>query len=382
VTIDVRGEPTALAFGAGSLWVANGESRYVDQIDPGTNRVVNQLEVGNASRGIAADFGALWVTSAIDGAVRRIDLADADVSGPIPVGANPTAIAAGAGAIWVASEEAGTVTRLDPRTGEVVKAIPVGNGPSAVAVGAGAVWAVNRPDGTVSRIDPRTNRVTWAVGVGGPDPAAIAAADAGLWVAGGSAGTVTRIDPDSPREVERIDVESSASAVAIADGAVWASAVAPPESHRGGTLRVLAPVSASAGVPIDWLNQQAYDFNTAQQVSLAYDGLVGYRRTGGAAGATLTGALATDVPRPSGDGRTYVFALRPGLRYSDGTPVRPEDFRASMERFLHVTRNNPGSGRSTRASSAPSGARSAEEQAATCQQASRPIRMRERSRST
>jgi YVTN family beta-propeller protein len=336
--IDVGGEPTALAFAAGSLWVANGESRYVDQVDPGSNRVVNRLEVGNASRGIAAGSGALWVTSAIDGAVRRIDLANGGVSGPIPVGANPSAIAAGAGAIWVASEEAGTVTRLDPRTGHVAKAIPVGNGPSAVAVGAGAVWAVNRSDGTVSRIDPRTNAVTWAVGVGS-DPTAIAAGDAGVWVAGD--GAVTRIDPDSPREVERIEVESSASAVAIADGAVWTSAVAPPASHRGGTLRVIAFVDRPETAAIDWLHRDAYIAQSAQLISLAYDGLVAYRRTAGAAGATLVGALATDVPEPSPDRRTYVFTLRQGLRYSDGTPVRPEDFRASIERFLQVTRRKP-----------------------------------------
>ena len=67
VQIDVGGEPTALAFGAGSLWVANGESRSVAQVDPGSNRVVQQLEVGNASRGVAAGFGALWVASAFDG---------------------------------------------------------------------------------------------------------------------------------------------------------------------------------------------------------------------------------------------------------------------------------------------------------------------------
>jgi peptide/nickel transport system substrate-binding protein len=64
---------------------------------------------------------------------------------------------------------------------------------------------------------------------------------------------------------------------------------------------------------------------------------VAYRRVGGAAGATLVGGLATRAPQPSRDGRTYVFTLRPGLRYSDGTPVQPEDFRASMERFLRVT---------------------------------------------
>ncbi len=53
----------------------------------------------------------------------------------------------------------------------------------------------------------------------------------------------------------------------------------------------------------------------------------------------LVGALATRAPPPSGDGRTYVFTLRPGLRYSDGRPVRPEDFRASLERYLRVTRD-------------------------------------------
>jgi YVTN family beta-propeller protein len=333
---EVGGEPTALAFAAGSLWVANGESRTVAQIDPGTNRVTHPLHVGNASRGIAAAGDSLWVTSAIDGAVRRIDLDHATVSRPIPVGANPTAIAAGADAIWVASEEAGTITRLDPRTREVAKVISVGNGPSAVAVGAGAVWVVNRSDGTVSRIDPRTNTVTEVVSVG-PDPTAIAAGDAGVWVAGGSAGTVTRIDRDAPR----VDVESNASAVAVADGKVWTSAVAPPESHRGGTLRVIAFVDKPVSAAIDWLHRDAYIAQSNQLISLAYDGLVAYRRVAGAPGATLVGALAIDVPRPSPDGLTYVFTLRPGLRYSDGTPVRPEDFRASIERFLQVTQRKP-----------------------------------------
>jgi ABC-type transport system substrate-binding protein/DNA-binding beta-propeller fold protein YncE len=340
VQIDVGGEPTALAFARGSLWVANGESRSVAQVDPASNRVVQRLEVGNASRGIAAGFGALWVTSAIDGTVRRIDLANVRVSRAVSVGTSPTAIAAGAGAVWVASEEAGTVTRLEPRTGAVERAINVGNGPSAVAVGAGAVWAVNRPDGTVSRINPRTNKVSGLVSVG-PEPAAVAAADDGVWVAGGTAGTVTRIDPDLPRALERIDVESSASAVAIADGSVWTSAVAPPTSHLGGTLRLAAWVSKPDRAEIDWLHPDAYTAPSYQLSSLAYDGLVAYRRIAGAAGATVVGALATDAPQPSPDGRTYVFALRPGLRFSDGRPVRPEDFRASIERFLQVTRKKP-----------------------------------------
>ncbi len=73
---------------------------------------------------------------------------------------------------------------------------------------------------------------------------------------------------------------------------------------------------------------------------MAYDGLVTYRRAGGAAGSALVANLATDVPEPSPDGRTYVFELRPDIRFSDGSLVQPEDFRSSMERLLRVNGGN------------------------------------------
>jgi DNA-binding SARP family transcriptional activator/ABC-type transport system substrate-binding protein len=340
VDIPVGGEPTAVAFGAGSLWVANGERRTVAQIDPTTNAVVNRLRVGNASRGIAVGAHALWVTSAVDGVVRRIDLGHPEVSHRISVGGNPTAIAAGARAIWVANEEGATVTRLDPRTGSVVKPIQVGNGPSAVAVGAGAVWAVSRADGTLYKIDPHTNVVA-AVSRVGSDPSAVAAGDGGVWVGGGGEGTVLQIDAGTARVRHRFEVKSGVSALALADGAVSVAAVAPPAAHRGGTLRVVRWAASDEKASVDWLERDAYSAASAQITSLAFDGLVAYRRTAGAAGATIVGALATEVPEPRDRGRTYRFTLRPGLRFSNGAPVRPEDFRASIERFLQATRRKP-----------------------------------------
>jgi YVTN family beta-propeller protein len=338
VTIPVGGTPAGLAFGAGSLWVADGDARTVAQLEPGANKVVQRIAVGNAPLGIAAGYGALWVASGVDGSVRRIDLSGDATSRSIPVGSNPTAIAAGAGAIWVASEEAGTVSRIEPRSGAVVRAIHVGNGPSAVAVGEGAVWAVNRQDGTVSRIDPATNAVSWTVGLGG-EPLAVAAGDGAVWVAGGAAGTVTSVDPDAPGVLQRVEAGASPAGVAVADREVWATAAAPPAAHHGGTLRVRYTSIPPNALPIDWLDPAGYNWPTAQLTSLAYDGLVAYRRVGGAAGGTLVGALATSAPQPSPDGRSYVFTVRPGLRYSDGTPVQAGDFRASMERFLQVTRD-------------------------------------------
>jgi YVTN family beta-propeller protein len=339
VTIDVGGAPVALAFGAGSLWVADGESRLVAQVDPGANKVQQRIQVGNAPRALAVADGALWVASGPDASIKRIALERAreSSSGPdsVPLPAKPTAIAAGAGALWVASEEAGTVSRIEPRSGTVGRPIRVGNGPSALAAGEGAVWVVNRHDGTLSRIDPATSAVSWAVGVGS-DPRAVTAGGGAIWVAGGD-GTVARVDPHGPQPVETIDVGSPATAIASAGGRVWTTAGPALATHRGGTLRVLYSEDAPHRLTIDWLTAAGYDWRTAQLTSLAYDGLVAYRRVDGASGTELVGDLATEAPPPSRDGRTYVFTLRPGLRFSDGRPVRPEDFRASLERFLRVT---------------------------------------------
>jgi ABC-type transport system substrate-binding protein/DNA-binding beta-propeller fold protein YncE len=335
VAISVGGAPSALAFSAGSLWVTDGDSRDVVQVAPGANKVVRRVAVGNAPRSVAAAAGALWVVSGVDGSVHRIELGgDGEALRSIPIGAIPTAITAGAGALWVSSEESGTVTRIEPRTGAIVSTINVGHGPGALAVGEGAVWVVNRYDGTLSRIDPTRNAVSGSVGIG-DDPTAVTVGGGSVWVAGGEAGTVARVDPDGPRLLERRKTGSSPSAMAFAGGALWTAATAPQAAHRGGTLRVLVP--AAAGISIDWVDEAGYNPVTAQVTSLVYDGLVAYRRVSGAAGATLVGALATAAPAPTADGRTYSFTLRPGVRYSDGRLVQPEDFRASIERFLHVT---------------------------------------------
>jgi len=283
------------------------------------------------------------VVSGADGDVRRVGLGRPDRSRAIGVGVKASAIAAGAGALWVASEETDTVTRLDPRTGAVVALVNVGHAPSALAVGEGAVWVVNRTDGTVSRIDPDTNSVSWIVGVGN-DPTAVAVGEGAVWVAGGEDGTVARVDPDGPRKAQRFKVGSSPSALAVAGGSVWTAAVAPDTAHRGGTLRVDMPQAEpdKGPVPVNWLQADGYYPYTWLLAGLTHDGLVAYRRVPGSAAGTLVGGLATRPPAPSADGRTYVFTLRRGIRYSDGTPVEPGDFRASMERSLRVVRGSLG----------------------------------------
>jgi hypothetical protein len=71
-----------------------------------------------------------------------------------------------------------------------------------------------------------------------------------------------------------------------------------------------------------------------QMLSVTNDGLVGYRRVGGPLGDTLVPDLAQALPAPASNGLTYTFHLRPGIRYSTGALVRPEDFRRAIERVF------------------------------------------------
>jgi peptide/nickel transport system substrate-binding protein len=64
--------------------------------------------------------------------------------------------------------------------------------------------------------------------------------------------------------------------------------------------------------------------------------LIGYRHADGAAGATLVPYLAEKLPRVSRDGKTYTLVLRPGLKYSNGSPVRASDFRYAIERDFQL----------------------------------------------
>ena len=251
----------------------------------------------------------------------------------IPLGAKASAIAAGAGALWVASEEAGhghahrpahgRRGRLDPRRQRAERAgggrrRGVGRQPQrrhAVADRSRHErGVVVRPRSAATRPRSRSGRAPcgWRAARRAPWPAST---------------------PSGPRVVKKRKTGSSPSA---RRGRRTARCGPPPSrpqaAHRGGTLP--RATCRSTDRRRGELAQDGYSLDPSLVTSLAYDGLVAYRRVGGAAGATLVGALATRPPTPSPDGRTYVFTLRRGFRYSDGTPVRPRDFRASMERYL------------------------------------------------
>jgi len=327
-TIAVGGGPAGLAVGATAVWVANGLDGTVSRIDPSTNQAVQTIGVGSGPSGVAYGAGAVWVANSSDGTVSRIDAGTGRVTRILPVAVGATGLAVGFGRVWIASESTGSIAVLDPRSGQVLSRIGVGVDPDAVSAGAGAVWVANRADGTVSKIDPTTGAVTGTIRVG-RSPDGIAAGPADVWVANGGDGTLTHIDPANDT-VRTVRLTNPPQGLAISADGIYVAVRSSGLEHRGGTLAVLAAQPdfldlALAFQPSGW-----------SILTMTNDGLVGFRHVGGAQGTRLVPDLAVSLPTPTDGGTTYTFQLRPGLRYSNGQHVQPEDIRAELERVFEI----------------------------------------------
>jgi peptide/nickel transport system substrate-binding protein len=106
---------------------------------------------------------------------------------------------------------------------------------------------------------------------------------------------------------------------------------APNDPHRGGKLRLLA--SAGAGTLDPQVN---YTLQFGQVFQAVYDNLVSFRKAPGAEAFTVVPNLAEAVPQPTDGGKTYVFKLRRGIRFSDGREVGVDDVAASLRRIFKV----------------------------------------------
>ena len=143
-----------MAIGYGAVWTGRSYGA-VARVDATSHEVTARISVGNDPSAIATGAGGVWITDAEDNTVTRLDPASEGAAiATTSVGQGPTALAAGAGAVWVANTQDDTVSRIDPRTSTVTHTIPVGRRPTGVAVGEGAVWVANSLSGTAGSNRP------------------------------------------------------------------------------------------------------------------------------------------------------------------------------------------------------------------------------------
>jgi peptide/nickel transport system substrate-binding protein len=120
-------------------------------------------------------------------------------------------------------------------------------------------------------------------------------------------------------------------AMAAFAAAVVLSLAACGSSSSGGEQALHAAYNS----PPDYLDP-ALSFTLEGWTAMyeSYIPLLTFAHRNGAAGTTVVPGLAKALPQISGDGKTYTLYLRPGLRYSNGQPVRASDFEWALQRTL------------------------------------------------
>ena len=113
---------------------------------------------------------------------------------------------------------------------------------------------------------------------------------------------------------------------------------AAPASHRGGTLKLLAK---AAGGTLD--PQVNYTLEYWQLYQATYDGLLGFKKAGGSGAFEVVPDLAVSLPKPTNGGKTWVFKLRKGIKFSNGQPLTVKDVVASFQRIFKVKSPTSGS---------------------------------------
>jgi YVTN family beta-propeller protein len=328
--IQLAGEPGSIVAGAGAIWVASTVGGTISRIDPGTDTVTQTVRLGGASAAAIAFGGAkLWIADPTDQTLMELDPGTGSVRRTLTLDLRPSSLAIANGVIWVSDQTTNIVEQIALRSGATLAATHVGNGPTAIALSAGGAWVANALDGTVSRIEADSAAVVATIPVGS-NPSSLVAAGGSIWVANQASGTLSRIDPRRNRVSATVEIGGSPTSLIAQAGRVWVAGGPRAGRHRGGTLRLVATQT------FDTIDPAFQETQTLAFTRLAYDTLVTFEQAPGAAGLRLVPDLAIAIPTPTRAGTTYAFRLRPGIRYSDGRPLRAQDFRRAIERLFRV----------------------------------------------
>ena len=101
--------------------------------------------------------------------------------------------------------------------------------------------------------------------------------------------------------------------------------------HPGGTFTILANSSFGVADPA-----QNYTLEEWQLLIDTHDGLTQFARVGGVAGTKIVPDLASALPTPTNGGKTYLFHIRRGIKFSDGETLKPSDFVTTFKRQFTV----------------------------------------------
>ncbi len=137
------------------------------------------------------------------------------------------------------------------------------------------------------------------------------------------------------RRVYRLSTGAAVAALVVVaagcGGSSSSSGPATSAAHKGGTFTILANSAFGVADPA-----QNYTLEEWQLLIDSHDGLVGFAKEGGLPGNKIVPDLATSIPAPTNGGKTYVFHIRRGIKFSNGQTLKPSDFVTTFERQFTV----------------------------------------------
>jgi hypothetical protein len=235
---DEVGRPSASPSPSPSASPSPGASTDPAASGSPAQALVPLAEIPIEATAIATGEAGLWVVDATN-RLAELDPATGVVRRSVALPRRVDALLATPAGIWAASVE-GNLVRVDPTTLAVVEIAEAVGG--ALALGEdGSIW-LGQEDG-LARIDPAANVVNLAVAIANRGAGlGVTVLDGDVWVATRS--QIVRLDALDGAVIARLD--GDATALGVADGAVWAS--------RGIELLRIEPSTPSivdilAGIP-------------------------------------------------------------------------------------------------------------------------------------
>jgi peptide/nickel transport system substrate-binding protein len=122
------------------------------------------------------------------------------------------------------------------------------------------------------------------------------------------------------------------SGSSTSSGSSTTSTTSTTSGTQGGTITIDAgtpPLSADQGLDFTTQGNELYSVINTPLLTFV-------RGVQGTAGSKIIPGLAKSLPTVSNGGKTYTFQLRPGLTYSDGTPIKASDVTYALERDIKI----------------------------------------------
>lgn len=183
-----------LVGGYDRLWVLVGDGSTLVGIDPATNEVATEVELGARCVDVALAADAVWLPCLVDDRVLKVDPASAEVVLDLDV-PNPMSIAADDDEVWVGT--AGSTVQVDPADGTVLREVEAGTGAEGrISLSEDSVW-VRSVEEFLVRVDRASGEVVQRFTADVTSGGDVLALDGEVWVTAYDDQVLFRLAPSS-----------------------------------------------------------------------------------------------------------------------------------------------------------------------------------------